>query len=116
MRRVGALAGVTAAPWTSPVSAADPDPDPAPSGGAGITNPVLAMPDMGVSGTIAFTVNRFNAAKSVSFPVMRGSVPEELRARIELPGVPALRHPDRSARTVARSAGWVCLWRVTQTW
>ncbi len=86
MRRVGALAGVIAALlWTSPVSAADPDPDPAPSGGAGITNPVLAMPDMGVSGTIAFTVNRFNAAKSVSFPVMRGLVPEELRARIELP-------------------------------
>jgi len=82
MRRVGALAGVVAAVlWTSPVTSADPAPD----GGGGIVSPVLALPDMGVSGTIAFTVNRFNASKSVSFPVLRGLVPNELRARVELP-------------------------------
>jgi hypothetical protein len=82
MRRIGALAGVLAAVlWTSPVTAAEP----APGGGGGIVAPVLALPDMGVSGTIAFTVNRFNASKSVSFPVLPGLVPEEMRARIELP-------------------------------
>ena len=82
MRRIGALAGVLAALlWTSPVTAAEP----APGGGGGIVAPVLALPDMGVSGTIAFTVNRFNASKSVSFPVLPGLVPEEMRARIELP-------------------------------
>lgn len=83
MRTVGALAGVVAALlWTSPVTAADPAPDgPAP----GVNAPTLTLPDMGASGTIAFTVNRFNARKSVSFPVLRGLVPEEMRARIELP-------------------------------
>jgi hypothetical protein len=82
MRRIGALACVVAAVlWTSPVTAADPGPD----GGAGIAAPVLALPDMGVSGTIQFTVNRFNARKTVSFPVLRGLVPEEMRARIEVP-------------------------------
>jgi hypothetical protein len=81
MRRIGALAGVLAALlWTSPVTAAEPAP-----GGGGIVAPVLELPDMGVSGTIAFTVNRFNASKSVSFPVLPGLVPEEMRARIELP-------------------------------
>lgn len=81
MRRIGALASVLAAMlWTAPVTAADPTPGP-----GGAVAPVLAMPDMGVSGTIAFTVNRFNARRSVSFPVLRGLVPEEMRARLELP-------------------------------
>lgn len=82
MRRLVAMATVVAALlWTSPVTSADPDP----VGGAGEGTRVLALPDMGVSGTIAFTVNRSNASKSVSFPVLRGLIPEELRARIELP-------------------------------
>jgi len=90
MRTVGALAGVIAAVlWALPVASADPTPDvPAPNVSApdrGISAPTLTLPDMGASGTIAFNVNRFNARKTVSFPVLPGLYPEELRARIELP-------------------------------
>lgn len=82
MRRVGALAGAVAALlWTCPVAAADPASD----DGPGNVAPTMTLPDMGASGTIAFTVNRFNASKSVSFPVLRGLVPEALRAHIEVP-------------------------------
>lgn len=81
MRRIGALTGIVAALlWTSPMTSAEPA-----SGGAGIVAPVLALPDMGASGTIAFTVNKFNASKTVSFPVLPGLEPREMRARVEVP-------------------------------
>ena len=85
VKRTSALAGVIAAVlWTSPVAVADPGTDTV-SGPAVPATQTLTLAEMGSSSTISFYIPRYNTQTSMTFPVPAGLVPQELRARVELP-------------------------------